>query len=76
MLPIGTILKRTDNLTLCTKDGMDIRSSVMTLFGSVDELLVIEVLVLMNICGHTQLSHTRLFGRSARLIFNSSAAGE
>ena len=54
----------------------DIQSIVRAEFGDVDEITVTEVLELPGTCGNGQPTNVKYFGRSARLIFNSSAAGD
>ena len=62
-------------LQICTTPNEDIRSIVHADFGDVDEITVTEVLELPGTCGNGQPTNVKYFGRSARLIFNSSAAG-
>ena len=63
-------------LSICTAPNEDIRSTVAGMFGDVNELLVTEVLERLTGCENGEPSFAKYFGRSARLIFNSSAAGE
>lgn len=60
-------------LKVCTPPNQDIRSGVMGVFGDVDELIVTEVLEAFA-CGRNDI--VRYFGRSARLIFNSTETSE
>ena len=61
---------------ICTAPNEDIRSAVFGMFGNVNELLVTEVLERLSDCEKGEPSLVKYFGRSARLIFNSSAASE
>lgn len=74
---LQSFLERQSNYNLCLKEGVDIRDRVMKDFGNVDEIFVVELLVVMDICGMTsQPAHTTVFGRSARLLFNNSVTSE
>ena len=63
-------------LQICTTPNQDIRSIVRAEFGDVDEIIVTEVLERPSSCEDGEPSYVKYFGRSARLIFNSSATGE
>ena len=61
---------------ICTAPNEDIRSDVVGMFGDVNELLVTEVLERSGDCENGQPSLVKYFGKSARLIFNSSATSK
>ena len=63
---------------ICTPVGMDILSNgaVRDAVGDVDEVIVTEVLERPSGCENDMPSYVKYFGRSARLIFNSSATSE
>ena len=61
---------------LCTPAGEDIQTIVSAELGEMNELIVMEVLETVSGCDNGGFSHAKYFGRSARLIFNSSAASE
>ena len=63
-------------LQICISIDRDIRSIVRAEFGKVDEIIVTEVLELSSNCENGRPFNVKYFGRSARLIFNNSAAGE
>ena len=61
---------------LRTPADQDIRTIVNAIFGEINELTVMETLDLNNTCGNDTPTHVKYFGRSARLIFNSSVTSE
>ena len=63
---------------ICTPMGVDILSNgaVHDAVGNVDEIIVSEVLEHPSGCKNGKPANVKYFGRSARLIFNSSAASE
>ena len=62
-------------LQICITPDKVIRNIVHAEFGDVDEITVTEVLELPGTCDNGRPFNVKYFGRSARLIFNSSAAG-
>ena len=79
-LPINflSVVVSSSGLQICTPMGVDIVSNgaVSNAVGDVDEIIVTEVLERPSGCGNGKPSYVKYFGRSARLIFNSSAASE
>ena len=63
-------------LQICTTPYQDIRSIVRAEFGDVDEIIVTEVLERPSSCEDGEPSYVKYFGRSARLIFNSSTTSK
>ena len=63
-------------LEICIPPDEDIRRIVHAEFGDVDEIIVTEVLELPSTCENGRPFNVKYFGRSARLIFNSSDAGD
>ena len=61
---------------LCTPAGQDIRTNVIADFGEINELIVMETLDNSQTCENGKPANVKYFGRSARLIFNSSATSE
>ena len=59
---------------LCTPAGQDIRTNVSAVFGEINELIVMETADRPNECENPRPANVKYFGRSARLIFNSSAS--
>ena len=67
----------TSHFSLCTPAGEDIQTNVSADLEEMNEIIVTEVLdVPTSDCKNGGSSSIKYFGRSARLIFNSSAAGE
>ena len=64
------------NPSLCIAHTVDFQSTFVEMFGDVNELLVTEVLERPSSCENGKPSLVKYFGRSARLIFNSSATSE
>ena len=63
-------------LQIWTMPNQDIRSIVRAEFGDVDEIIVTEVLERPSNCENGRPFNVKYFGKSARLIFNNSTAGE
>ena len=64
------------HFSLCTPAGEDIQAIVSAELEEKNEVVVMEVLVTISDCENDGLFFAKYFGRSARLILNSSAAGE
>ena len=64
------------HVCLCTPAGENIQAIVSAELEEMNEVVVMEVLETISDCENGKLSHAQYFGRSARLIFNSSATSE
>ena len=63
-------------LQICTTPNQDIRSIVRAEFGDVDKVTVTEVLEIPNTCENGQPFNVKYFGRSVRLVLNSTETSE